>query len=235
MEADYQNATLDQAIDDAIFSALLGKRHVVPARVSSFDVDTQTIIAEPMIAIEDNDGNPIEISPVADVPILQLGGGDFVITFNPVAGDPCLLLVSDRCIDDWHETNEKRIPADFRQNEISDSLAIVGFRTKPQAIKNILPGVTIRTIDGTDYVNLNNGTLTLKTATKVLIDTPNAEFTGNVQIDKNLHVVGGTTFDGDVDGGSAKATFSDATIAGHAIGSHVHTNGNDGNNTGTMV
>lgn len=228
MQADFNNATLDQAIDDALFAALVGKRHVVPARVASFDVDTQTIIAEPMICLEDKDGNPIEISPVADVPILQLGGGDYVITFNPRAGDSCLLLVSDRCIDDWYETNEKRVPGDFRQNELSDSLAIVGFRTKPQAIKNILAGVTIRTVDGSNYININNGTITLKSVTKVLLDTPTVETTKAMIVGTTLLVKGGSTFQGDVNGSSANATFKDATIANIKYSGHKHKENGEG-------
>lgn len=222
MEADFNNATLDDAIEMALFAAMIGKRHCVPARVASFDSVTQTVIAEPMISAEGNDGQRVPLPPVADVPILQLGGGEFVITFNPVVGDPCLLLVSDRCIDGWFETGENRIPSDFRQNDLSDCLAIVGFRPKPMAIKNWMSGCTIRKVDGSYYINLaDNGNVTVK-ALKLLVDSENSEFTGNVKIGKTLYVTGGTTFIGDVNGANAIARFKDAVIANITYSGHRH-------------
>lgn len=222
MEADYNNATLDDAIEMAMFAATVGKRHCVPARVVSFDSVTQTVVAEPMISAETVDGQRVPLPPAADVPILQLGGGQFVITFNPVAGDPCLLLVSDRCIDAWYETGENRVPADFRQNDLSDCLAIVGFRPKPQAITNWMGGCTIRKVDGSYFINLaDNGNVTVQ-ALKLSVISENSEFSGNVKIGKTLYVTGGTTFIGDVDGGNAIARFKDAVIANITYSGHKH-------------
>lgn len=222
MEADFNNATLDDAIEMALFAAFIGKRHVVPARVASFDSVTQTIIAEPMISAESQDGKRVPLPPVADVPILQLGGDDFVLTFNPTVGDPCLLLVSDRCIDGWYETGENRIPADFRQNDLSDSLAIVGFRPKPMAIQNCMEGVTLRKVDGSYYINIDKaGNVNVK-ALKLNVIAENSEFSGNVKIGKTLYVTGGTTFIGDVNGSNAIARFKDAVIANITYSGHRH-------------
>lgn len=228
MDADYSNATLDSAIEMAMFAAFVGKRHCLPGKVVSFDSDTQTIIAEPMICAEGDDGSKIPLPPVADVPVFQLGGGEFIITTNPAAGDPCLLLVADRAIDDWFETNESRVPADFRQNDLSDCLALVGFRTKPLAIQSWMPGITIRKVDGSYYINIaDDGKVTVK-ALSLLVDSENSEFTGNVKIDKDLYVQGGTTFIGNVNGGGATATFKDATIAGITYSGHRHKENGDG-------
>lgn len=228
MDADYNNATLDNAIEMALFAALIGKRHCVPGKVVSFNSAEQTIIAEPMICAEGSDGAKIPLPPVADVPLFQLGGGEFIITVNPKAGDPCLLLVSDRAIDDWFETNESRIPADYRQNDLSDCFAFVGFRPKPLLIKNWMQGITIRKVDGSHYINIaDDGKTTIK-ALSLLVDAENSEFTGNVKIDKDLYVQGGTTFIGNVDGGGATARFKDATIADITYSGHRHKENGDG-------
>ncbi|MFJ1118015.1 Gp138 family membrane-puncturing spike protein, partial [Bacillus thuringiensis] len=67
-----------------------------------------------MVSAENEDGSMRQLPPAADVPLFQLGGGDFVITLEPKKGDPCLLLVADRCIDVWYELAENAIPGDFR-------------------------------------------------------------------------------------------------------------------------
>lgn len=222
MEADFQNATLDEAIEMALFAATIGKRHCIPGRVVSFDSDEQTIVAEPMISGEDNDGNRVPLPPVADVPLFQLGGGEFVITLNPKVGDPCLLLVADRAIDAWFETGENRVPADFRQHDLSDCFALVGFRPKTMAIASWMSGVTIRKVDGTYFINIaDNGNITMKSP-KVTVDAPETVFTGNVTINK------ATTFKGNVDGSAVTATFKDATIASISYRGHRHKENGDG-------
>lgn len=222
MEADFNNASLDDSIEMALFAAMIGKRHCLPGRVVSFDKDSQTIVAEPMISSEDNDGNRVPLPPVADVPLFQLGGGNFVITLNPKEGDPCLLLVSDRAIDSWFETGENRVPADFRQNDLSDCLAFVGFRPKPMAITKWMTGLTIRMVDGSYYINMDDsGNVTVKSP-KFTVDAPESVFTGNVTINKV------TTFNGNVNGINITANFKDATIAGISYRGHRHKENGDG-------
>lgn len=205
MEADFNNASLDDTIEMALFAALIGKRHCLPGRVASFDSVSQTIVAEPMISAETEDGQRVPLPPVADVPLFQLGGGSFVITLEPKAGDPCLLLVSDRAIDAWYETGENRAPADFRQNDLSDCFALVGFRPKPLAITSWMEGVTIRKVDGSQFININNaGKVSIKATSVDLLDTPT------------------------LTAPNTSATFKEATIGGIKFGTHKHKENGDG-------
>ena len=173
MEADFNNATLDDALEDALFSYMLAKRHCLPGKVSAFDPVTQTITAEVMVSSETETGERVPLPPVGDVPILQLGGGGYNITFNPAPGDHCILLVADRCIDGWFETGENRVPDDFRQNDLSDCIAIVGLFPKVSSIPNLQEGVTIRKTDGSYFININNaGKVSIKATEVDLTTTP---------------------------------------------------------------
>ena len=205
MEADYSNATLDDTLEMALFAAMIGKRHCLPGKVVSFDSVTQTILAEPMISAESTDGSRVPLPTVADVPIFQLGGGDFVITANPAAGDPCLLLVADRALDNWFETNENRVPADFRQNDLSDCLAFVGFRPLPLKIGGWMEGITIRKVDGSQYININNaGKVSIKATELDLTDTPK------------------------LTASSTEAVFKEVTVGGVKYSTHKHQENGDG-------
>lgn len=170
---DYNTATLDEAIEAALFAAMIGKRHCLPGRIVSFNSKLQTVVVEPMVSAENEDGSMRPLPPAADVPLFQLGGGDFVITLEPKKGDPCLLLVADRCIDVWYELAENAIPGDFRQNDLSDCFCLVGFRPKPLKITNWMEGVTIRKVDGSHFININNaGKVSIKAIAVDLLDTP---------------------------------------------------------------
>lgn len=65
----------------------------------------------------------------------------------------------------------------------------------------------------------------------VQVDTPEATFTGNVTVDKNLHIKGNLTIDGK---GKSQGTFtmSEAVIAGITYSGHVHHDNGEGSKTG---
>ncbi|EEQ3124891.1 phage baseplate assembly protein V, partial [Escherichia coli] len=65
----------------------------------------------------------------------------------------------------------------------------------------------------------------------VQVDTPEAHFTGNVTVDKNLHVKGNVSIDGT---GRSQGTFtmSEAVIAGITYSGHVHHDNGEGSKTG---
>lgn len=63
------------------------------------------------------------------------------------------------------------------------------------------------------------------------VDTPEATFTGNVTVDKNLHVKGNFALEGT---GKSQGLFtmSDAVIAGIRYSGHVHHDNGEGSKTG---
>ncbi|EMW2413739.1 phage baseplate assembly protein V [Escherichia coli] len=65
----------------------------------------------------------------------------------------------------------------------------------------------------------------------VQVDTPEATFTGNVTVNKNLHVKGNFALDGT---GKSQGLFtmSDAVIAGIRYSGHVHHDNGEGSKTG---
>ncbi|HAX5206069.1 TPA: phage baseplate assembly protein V [Escherichia coli] len=65
----------------------------------------------------------------------------------------------------------------------------------------------------------------------VQVDTPEATFTGNVTVDKSLHVKGDFALDGTGQSGGM-FTMSDAVIAGIRYSGHVHHDNGEGSQTG---
>lgn len=75
-----------------------------------------------------------------------------------------------------------------------ENLAIIATENRTVRFKNLAEGESaIYTDDGT-YIHLKkNGQVEIKTATKVKVDAPDAEFTGNVKILGTLEVTGAVT------------------------------------------
>jgi len=71
-------------------------------------------------------------------PVFFLYGGSAEVYMPISVGDDCLVLFSDRNIDNWFVDGVEEVPANSRTHDLSDGIAIVGIRslTIPPATRN---------------------------------------------------------------------------------------------------
>ena len=50
--------------------------------------------------------------------------------FAPQAGDQCMVIFADCCIDGWFDTGSAVVPPAKRTHDLADGFALVGFRTR---------------------------------------------------------------------------------------------------------
>jgi len=154
----------------------------IPATVVSFDAATQTIVAQPTVREKVVDPATGSIQWVAlpqllDVPVFFLGPKDWVIDFTPQPGDECMIAFCDTNIDSWFESGGIQNFTMRRRHDLSDGVAYVGFRSKPNALPGgTTDGIAIRARDGSGYVKLFNSSL-LGTGDTSSFDPSALEFT----------------------------------------------------------
>ncbi|WP_405423537.1 Gp138 family membrane-puncturing spike protein [Pantoea stewartii] len=170
---------------NTIFSML---RVSLPGIVQSFDPATCTCTIQPAIAGQGVDENgQIQSAPLpmlTDVPVIFPRGGGCTITFPVKAGDECLVVFSDRCIDFWWQNGGVQEPVDPRQHDLSDAFAIVGPQSQAQKISGIsTTSVQVRTDDGSSFIELMQGG-------NVNITTPLLTVNGNVQVNGTVTSTG---------------------------------------------
>ncbi len=170
---------------NTIFSML---RVSLPGIVQSFDPATCTCTIQPAIAGQGVDENgKIQSAPLpmlTDVPVIFPRGGGCTITFPVKAGDECLVIFSDRCIDFWWQNGGVQEPVDPRQHDLSDAFAIVGPQSQAQKISGIsTTSVQVRTDDGSSFIELMQGG-------NVNITTPLLTVNGNVQVNGTVTSTG---------------------------------------------
>ncbi|HBC8135991.1 TPA: hypothetical protein KE125_002059 [Escherichia coli] len=144
----------------AIFGSL---RVALPGIIQSFDPVTVTCTVQPAIYGQrlGDDGALVseEIPILPDVPVVFPRGGGCTLTFPVKAGDECLLVFSDRCIDFWWQSGGVQEPVDPRQHDLSDAFAIVGPQSQAQKISSIsTSAVELRSDDGGTKLSLNPST-----------------------------------------------------------------------------
>ena len=143
-----------------IDSALNNVHTCCPGVVDSFNPSTMTVEVVPALRkLYFPDGEAgvwMDLPMLVDVPVVVLSGGGFAITFPIQQGDECLLLFSERAIDNWHESGNVSELAHARAHSLSDAFALVGVRSKPNVVTNYnTEEMEIRSKDGQTRIRMN--------------------------------------------------------------------------------
>lgn len=211
-------------------------RVALPGIIQSFDAETITCTVQPAIkgVISDAQGRAqsVALPLLVDVPVIFPRGGGVTLTFPVSAGDECLVVFGDRCIDFWWQNGGVQETIDPRQHDLSDAFAFVGPQSQAKKISGIsLHAAQLRSDDGAAFVEVaaghaitvnTPGTLKATAQGGVDVTAPTIVLNGNVTINGNLSQGMGDS------GGSASingpvSVKNDITAAGISLTNHVHT------------
>lgn len=227
-------------------------RVALPGIIQSFDPETVTADVQPAIKSvqwnNDETTSTREYPLLVDVPVVFPRGGGVTLTFPVKAGDECLVVFSDRCIDFWWQNGGVQEPADHRMHGLSDAIAIIGPQSQAKKISHISSRTAqLRTDDGQAWIELDPGNHGI---TAVTPGTLTAQAGGDTSLtvagQLNATVQGGTvitspliTLNGNVaingtltqgmgsSGGAATLrgpvnVTNDVTAGGKSVMSHTH-------------
>ncbi|ELQ6225166.1 Gp138 family membrane-puncturing spike protein [Cronobacter turicensis] len=212
-----------------------GLRVALPGIIQSFNPQAVTCVVQPAIRGKrsDDDGSErsVKLPLLVDVPVVFPRGGGCTLTFPVAAGDECLVIFADRCIDFWWQSGDVQEPVDPRMHDLSDAFALVGPMSQQRKISNISVSATqLRTDDGAAVIELavghdislrTPGRLTASAQGGTVITSPSIILNGNVTINGSLTQGmgdngGGATLRGPVN------VQTDVKAAGISLVSHTH-------------
>ena len=167
-------------------------RVAMPGIVQSFDVLTQTAVIQPALneRIVDGSGNisMVKLPLLLDVPIFMPRSGGFVLTMPIIAGDECLVIFGDMCIDSWWSLGEIQNQAEIRRHDLSDAIAILGIWSQPRKVADYsLTSAQLRAEGGTSIIDVKENEIDI-TSTTVKVN--------GINFSSHTHVApdgGGTT------------------------------------------
>lgn len=202
----------DVRLAGSVMSAL---RVSMPGIVQSFDPDTVTVVVQPAIKGYEPDSNGINQSTtlplLVDVPVVFPRGGGCTLTFPVKAGDECLVIFADRCIDFWWQSGGIQEPVDERMHDLSDAFCIVGPQSQAKKIGGIsTSAVELRSDDGETKLSLNP-------ASGAINGTAPGGFNLNglkILSDGRLQLVDGSVVDKHTHGGVEPGGSSTAPLGG---------------------
>lgn len=144
-----------------------------PARIVSFEAETQTATVKLMIERYFSDLNEkyqaIPTKELVDVPCHFPKGGGHSITMPVTVGDDCLVFFAQRGIDHWLYDGKEETggllgrpsPQHKRRHSKTDAIALIGFGSgitsdKPKVIEDFNDSaIEIRNVDRTQRISLD--------------------------------------------------------------------------------
>lgn len=143
---------------------------MLPARVIAFDRASNRVQIQPMIHVVTTSGQNVARAQVIDIPVMQFGGGDFVLLFNLKPGDFGWVKANDRDISLFLQSGSDSPPNTFRKHSFSDGVFIPdvmrGWTLDPEDAESAV----LQSLDGSVRVALaaDNIRMTVEGATLTL-------------------------------------------------------------------
>ncbi len=164
---------------DAFWQWACKMRVAVPGIIQSFDPTTQTatvqvaIMEAVRVPVSQPNGLPpitgqkqtVPIDPLQMVPVVFPRSGGFSLLSPVNAGDECLLIFGDNCIDAWWQSGGVQNQLRRRRHNLSDAFAMVGIWNQTRKFTDF----------PTDHIELrsDDGAVKLKLSeTQVQVVTP---------------------------------------------------------------
>lgn len=168
--------TMTDAVRQAILYQLTTIHTALPATIISYDYTKQRAKVKPVLNKFWSDGTFTEMPIINDVPVIFPRSGGASLTFPVAEGDFCLIVFSERSLDNWlAEGGNSITPNDQRKFNLSDAMAIMGifpFTENSQAENN---DDVLLTYKGSKIKIKSSGDIVIDTASKVAIGNNTTE------------------------------------------------------------
>lgn len=191
-------------VREIVDRALYRLNTCIPGVVETFDATTQTATVRPAIQMRtrvDGVDGVLDMPPIIRAPLVfpYVATAGFALTLPVQAGDPCLLLFSQRAIDNWHDLGGTQPPetgaVGSRHHDLTDALVLLAPAPIPAVLSGwVADGIELRNADQTSRITVRDAevvvevgptTLTISSDGSVVLDagdTVTVKAGGNVDI-----------------------------------------------------
>ena len=127
---------------------------MLPAKIVAYDRDTNRATIKPMLAMIATNGDNISRNQLASIPVLNIGGGGSILSFNLSPGDLGWIKANDRDVADFLKRYSESVPATKRIHDFNNGLFIPDVMTGYTVVEEDKENAVLQTLDGTVRVSL---------------------------------------------------------------------------------
>lgn len=160
---------------------LQGMDDCLPATVIAYDRQRNRATVKPVIMMGTTDGQKISRAQIASVPVLNIGGGGFVLSFPVKAGDLGWIKATDRDLSLFLQGLKEEWPNTKRMHTFQDGFFIPDVMRQWALAGEDAERVVLQSLDGTTRIAIGDGIVKI-TAPAVDIDAPEVTMTGNLTV-----------------------------------------------------
>ena len=172
------NKFLKSSIDD-----------MLPAKVIAYDRDKNRATVKPLIMMMQTDGGLKSREQIASVPVFNIGGGGFILSFNIKPGDLGWIKANDRDIAEFLKGYNESSPATMRAHDFSSGVFFPDVMTGYEIDEEDAENAVLQTLDGTVRIAIWPDKVKV-TGPELLVDCPQTTMTGNLTVEGNQIVIG---------------------------------------------
>ena len=115
------------AIRGIVDDAIRDLHTAIPGIILSYDSTTQRATVQVAIKRKTTTGETLQVPEITEAPVVFPRSGDYQITFPLVTNDSCLILFSERALDNWKPNGGITDPAQVaRFHDYTDAIVIPG-------------------------------------------------------------------------------------------------------------
>ena len=154
-----RNAASAAQWTDLLHQAACDMRVAMPGVITAFDSIKQTAMVQLTVMehMQDPAGQvDVAIHQLLDVPVVLPRGGGFSLTLPLKAGDECLVVFADLCIDTWWANGGwQNVQFELRRHDLSDAFCIPGPWNQKRLLTNYsTTSAQLRSDDGTVIIDV---------------------------------------------------------------------------------
>lgn len=191
-----------------------GINGMLPAQVIAFDRATNRVSVQPLITVLNTNLQQIPRASIASIPVFNVGGGGFIMSFNLNPGDLGWIIANDRDISLFLQNYKQARPNTYRVKDFSDSIFLPNPMTGYSIASEDSPNAVLQSLDGSVKISLGSDTITV-TAPNVVVNSMNATITAdNVVLDGDTHFTGDVLIEGTLDVSGATTLSSTLDVTG---------------------
>lgn len=173
---------------------LQGVDDMLPAQVISYDRSTNRAVVQPLVMLLTTDNKTVHRPAVASVPVIQYGGGGFVVSAPIKAGNLGWIKANDRDISLFLQSFKNSAPNTIRKHSFSDAVFIPDVMTGYTIDGADTDNLVIQSLDGSTKISVGDAGIKL-IASSVEIESDTLTHNGVNIGDTHIHngVTSGTS------------------------------------------
>lgn len=162
-----------QEIESTVRAEIENIHTSIPGKIVDFNVNSGTATVKPYGRFKFN-GEYKEMPAISEVPVMfpYSNSSSIGIAFPVLAGDDCMLLISEVELDEWRNGAKTIVPLKF---DFTSAVAILGLCK--------IPSQSMQQATKDKAVIISSGSTTLSISEKGLVIKGNVEINGNIKAD----------------------------------------------------